>query len=265
MVKWLSCLPSKQAARVRFPFGVIIFFSIRTRQCGSTCAYLASSMTSMKQLHFKCRRVSSNPDTPLRSSDSIFTSPKSLRITTCSSCHRSVRLKSNPVFFCARFMVFSSCVSTNVSPYIWVNTADATLQHVLFACGRARVIQHLPPFGQVLSTPGAIRPPFHFLKTTRTTHLLRVEDVRVTKIAITFRSRTMWIASGLAVDRPCAERVASNTLKGQNPLNRIVRLSPYRTCSVGPSPAWTARQSNSRCKPTNQILRCKELRIQTTV
>ena len=25
MVKWLSCLPSKQAARVRFPFGVMIF------------------------------------------------------------------------------------------------------------------------------------------------------------------------------------------------------------------------------------------------
>ena len=25
MVKWLSCLPSKQAARVRFPFGVILF------------------------------------------------------------------------------------------------------------------------------------------------------------------------------------------------------------------------------------------------
>lgn len=35
MVKWLSCLPSKQAARVRFPFGVLsrnvllpVFFSI---------------------------------------------------------------------------------------------------------------------------------------------------------------------------------------------------------------------------------------------
>ena len=27
MVKWLSCLPSKQAARVRFPFGVCTLFS----------------------------------------------------------------------------------------------------------------------------------------------------------------------------------------------------------------------------------------------
>jgi hypothetical protein len=146
----------------------------------------------------------------------------------------------------------------------WVNTTGATHQHVPFACGRARVIRYLAPGGQVLSTSGAIRPPFLFLKATRTTHL-HVEDVPVTKIAITCRSRRTWIASGLAVDRWCVARVASNTLRGQNPLNRTVHLSSYRTCSVGPSPAWTARQSNLHHKPMSQTVQCKELGIQTTV
>lgn len=147
----------------------------------------------------------------------------------------------------------------------WVNTAGATHQHVPFACGRARVIHYLSPAGQVLSISGAIRSPFHFLKATRTTYLLRVEGVPVTKIAKASRNRRTWIASGLAVDRWCVGRVASNTLKGQNPLNRTVHLSTYRICSVGPSPAWTARRNNLHCKPKSQMLQRRELKIQTTV
>jgi hypothetical protein len=80
-------------------------------------SYLASSIT-MKQLLFKRRRVSSNPHVPLPSSDAIVTSPKPSRISTCSSCHRAVRLKSNPAFLCARFIVFPSLVLIIISPHI---------------------------------------------------------------------------------------------------------------------------------------------------
>jgi hypothetical protein len=133
----------------------------------------------------------------------------------------------------------------------WVNIAGAMHQHVPFACGRARVIQYPAPGWQVLSISGAIRPPFHFPKATRTIHL-HVEVVPVTKIAITFRRRRMWITRGLAVDRWRVGRVPSNTFKGQNLLNHTVHLSSYRTCSVGPSPAWTARQSDMHRKPMSQ-------------
>jgi len=79
--------------------------------------YLASSIT-MKQPLFKRRRVSSNPHVQLPSSDALITSPKPSRISTCTSCHRVVRLKSNPAFLCARFIMFSSGVLINVSPYM---------------------------------------------------------------------------------------------------------------------------------------------------
>jgi hypothetical protein len=69
----------------------------------------------MKEPLFKRRRVSSNPRTPLLSSDALVTSPKP---STCTSCHRAVCLKSNPAFLCARFIVFSSDVLINVSPYM---------------------------------------------------------------------------------------------------------------------------------------------------
>ena len=72
----------------------------------------------MKQALFKRRRVLSNPHAPLPSSDALVTSPRPSRISTCTSCHRAVRLKSNPAFLCARFMVFSSDVLINVSPYM---------------------------------------------------------------------------------------------------------------------------------------------------
>jgi hypothetical protein len=223
----------------------------------------------MKQPLFKRRRVSSNSHAPLPSSDALVTSSKPSRFSICASCHRAIRLKSNPAFPCARSIVFSSDVLMS-HQMCWVNTTGATHQHVPFACGRARVIQYLAPGGQVLSIrvnhsiSGAIRLPFHFPKATRTTHL-NVEDVPVTKIAMTCRSQRTWIASSLAVDRWCVGRVALNTLKGQNPLNRTVSLSSYRTCSVGPSPAWTARQSNLHHKPMSQMLQCKELGIQTSL
>lgn len=180
-----------------------------------------------------------------------------------SSCSSQVK----PSFSLRKVYIvylFSSNVLIIVSPYMLVNITGATHQHVPSACGRARVIQYLAPGGQVLSILGAIRPPIHFLKATRITHL-HVEDVPATKIAITCRSRKMWIASGLAVDRWCVGCVASNTLRGQNPLNRTVHLSSYRTCSVGPSPAWTARQSNLHHKPMSQTVQCKKLGIQTKV
>ena len=143
MVKWLSCLPSKQAARVRFPFGVI-FFSRLNSCCVSSdiVQYLASSI-SMKQLFFKRRRVSSNPHTPLPSSDALVDSLKPSRTSTCTSCHRAVRLKLNPAFLCARFIVFSLDLLIDWSHHIcWVNTTGATHQPVSFVCGRARVIQY---------------------------------------------------------------------------------------------------------------------------
>ena len=131
-----------------------------------------------------------------------------------------------------------------------------------FAYGRARVIHYQAPGGQVLSLSGAIRPPSHFPKATRTTHL-HVEDVPATKVVIVFRS--WWIVSGLAVDSWCVGRVALNIHKGQNPLKRTVHLGSYGTCSVGPSHAWTARQRTLHRKHTSQMLRCKGLGIQTTV
>ena len=72
----------------------------------------------MKQPLFKRRRVSSNPHTSLPSSDTLVTSSKPSRISTCASCHRAVGLKSNPAFLCARFIVFSSDVLINLSPYV---------------------------------------------------------------------------------------------------------------------------------------------------
>jgi hypothetical protein len=38
MVKWLSCLPSKQAARVRFPFGVLFFLTGTDNSATRSCA-----------------------------------------------------------------------------------------------------------------------------------------------------------------------------------------------------------------------------------
>ncbi|KAF8487625.1 hypothetical protein F5888DRAFT_126806 [Russula emetica] len=69
--------------------------------------YLAS--ITMKQPLFKRRRVLSNPHTPLPSSDSLVTSLKPSRTSTCTSCHRVVCLKSNPAFLCARCSA-STCV-----------------------------------------------------------------------------------------------------------------------------------------------------------
>jgi hypothetical protein len=54
----------------------------------------------------KRRRVSSNPLTPFSSSGSFNASPKPSRLTTCTSCHRTIGLKSSPTFHCARFVMF---------------------------------------------------------------------------------------------------------------------------------------------------------------
>jgi len=56
----------------------------------------------------KRRRVSSNPLAPFSSSGSFNASPKPSRLTTCTSCHRTLGLKSSPTFLCARCSA-SSC------------------------------------------------------------------------------------------------------------------------------------------------------------
>lgn len=84
----------------------------------ATSTILFHTYLTMKQPLFKRRRVSSSSHAPLPSSDTIFTSPMPSRVSTCTSCHRAVGLKSNPAFLCARFIVFYSDILSNVSPYV---------------------------------------------------------------------------------------------------------------------------------------------------
>ena len=87
MVKWLSCLPSKQAARVRFPFGVLFFLAglVLHERAWMTCmdlvscvwphcaffVFLAPSLLPfsismhMRQPQLKRRRLLSNSLVPL--------------------------------------------------------------------------------------------------------------------------------------------------------------------------------------------------------
>ncbi len=75
--------------------------------CGRKClchfAHLLSfHQASMKQPLPKRRRVSSNPLTPFSSSGTLAASPKPSKISTCTSCHRAIGLKSSPAFLCTR-------------------------------------------------------------------------------------------------------------------------------------------------------------------
>ncbi|KAN0114217.1 hypothetical protein V8E52_007015 [Russula decolorans] len=84
----------------------------------------------MKQPLFKRRRVSSNPHAPIPSSDGLVTSPKPSRISTCTSCHRAVRLKSNPAFLCARCnastcaICLRTCTGDPVSSPRWASSLN---------------------------------------------------------------------------------------------------------------------------------------------
>ena len=143
-----------------------------------------SSPSSMKHPLPKRRRVSSNPLAPLSSSGPFNASPKPSRLTTCTSCHRTIGLKSSPTFLCARFVVFYLEALVNDSYHVGGNTAGVAPRHVLFACGRAQAILQLPSTRLVLSICHSIRSPFRSLKATRTSRLY-VEDGPVTTITIT--------------------------------------------------------------------------------
>ena len=185
MVKWLSCLPSKQAARVRFPFGVMTFctFVSPGGRCLCHFAHLLSvDETPMKQPLPKRRRISSNPLTLFSSSGTLAASPKPSKISTCTSCHRAIGLKSSPAFLCTRSAAYCHSKAF-LSPYSG-NTTDVAHHHVLFAYGHAQVIPHLAPACLALSICHPIRSPFRCLKATRTSHV-SVEDGPVMKTAIT--------------------------------------------------------------------------------
>jgi len=79
------------------------------------CVPSSNSSSFMKHPLPKRRRVSSNPMAPFSSSGAFGASPKPSRLTTCTSCHRTIGLKSSPTFLCARFVVFYPEASFNDS------------------------------------------------------------------------------------------------------------------------------------------------------
>jgi hypothetical protein len=87
--------------------------------------------TPMKQPLPKRRRVSSNPLTLFSSSGTLGASPKPSKISTCTSCHRAIGLKSSPAFLCTRSAAYCHSKAF-LSPYSG-NTTDVAHHHVLFA------------------------------------------------------------------------------------------------------------------------------------
>lgn len=59
----------------------------------------------MKYPQLKRRRLLSNPFVPLLTPNLLAASLKPSGISTCTSCHRTLGLKSSPPIFCARFVV----------------------------------------------------------------------------------------------------------------------------------------------------------------
>ncbi|KAI9433181.1 hypothetical protein H4582DRAFT_1009896 [Lactarius indigo] len=62
----------------------------------------------MSQPQLKRRRLLSNSFVPLLTPNILATSLKPSRISTCTSCHRAIGLKSSPPLVCARFVVVPS-------------------------------------------------------------------------------------------------------------------------------------------------------------
>ena len=160
------------------------FCCVAARKCyGYVIVTFLTPSLSMKQPLSKRRRVSSNPLTPLSSSDVLVAS---LKFSTCTSCHRTIGLKSSPAFPCTRSVEFSE-TSINVSQCS-ENTADAAHHRAPSACGHALVILYLVLTWLVLSIRHPIWPPLRFLKVTQIPHR-HVEDVPVMKIQIMSRRR----------------------------------------------------------------------------
>ncbi|KAH9987068.1 hypothetical protein BJV77DRAFT_1027327 [Russula vinacea] len=107
----------------------------------------------MKRPLFKRRRVLSNLHTPSPSSESFVTSLKTLRISTCMSCHRTVGLKSSPAFLCARCnastcaICLRTCTSDPVSSPQWASSLNLVLDSTT-----------IPPFQSNTNTSRRRRP-----------------------------------------------------------------------------------------------------------
>ena len=217
----------------------------------------------MKQPLFKRRRVSSNPHAPIPSSDGLATSPKPSRILTCTSCHRAVRLKSNPAFLCARFIVFSSDVLINVSPYMLGHHRcnASTCAICLRTCTGDPVSSPRWASSLNLGCDSTAIPLSQSNTNNSSPRRRRPCDEDSDNVSQSKDMDSERSGCGQMVCRTCCF---------EHP-QRSEPIEPHRAPqliqdrSVGPSPAWTARQSNLHHKPMSQTLQCKELRIQTTV
>ncbi|KAI0295047.1 hypothetical protein B0F90DRAFT_1214490 [Multifurca ochricompacta] len=95
---------------------------------------------------FKRRRVSSNPLVLPLPSDVFLTSSKPSRILTCSSCHRTVGLKSSPALVCMR------CSASTCAICVRTCTGD------LVSGGRETNLLHPPPSPLFRSNINASHP-----------------------------------------------------------------------------------------------------------